>query len=242
VVFSPFPPLYFYYKDIEMDLTNDLMNFDLGMFTGNIKIIVISILSISAGIITWLRGLRKRKIVKIKYDGIEKLAIDIQKLKFEKLVEQLRTVREVASNICSKLKKSYCEKLKIEVNSSKYRDLDYTFIQPMEDYSTGLFEKIVYNNNIANRDNEAWDKYKNEKIEYILNEITEFGQKIWKDDIMEMTYKKAFEKCRQVSLDIYYPMAIDLLNHIRKIAMNYTDDINKKFQIIDDLKHNKKLE
>ena len=185
------------------------------------------------------RYLRGRKNKKIKYDAVEKLSKEIQRLKYEKKMEQMKITKERSDILYSEFLKAFCKGMEISEDCLSAQMYESYILNHVRKRTDEIMEDAIDRNNMASRLGDEWTEYKTRKFNYILTLIIRYIKEIWKDEIIGYPHDEVVEKCREKIVEVYSPHINSVFDEIKQICMKYENEIKIQNKLLNEIKDDK---
>ena len=202
----------------------------------NITIISTMIITIIYSI---YRYFRVRKTKKIKYDAVEKLSKEIQRLKYEKKREQSRIVSERSDILYSEFLKTFCKCMGASEDSREAQLYDSYILNNVRQKTDDLMDEAIEMNNMAERSGDDWTNYKKRKFEYILTKIIKYIKEIWKNEILGYEHELVVQTCRTGIIEVYMIHINSMFEEIKNISIKYEEEIKSQTKLLNSIKDEK---
>jgi hypothetical protein len=184
-----------------------------------------------------LMYIKKLKDKRIKYDGIERLSSEMERLKHEKRSEQIKAVKERSNILFSKFLEIFCNGMNVNEDSKEAGAYDALILNNIRIKTDDMMIEVIDINNITSREGDDWEKYKEVKFKYILTEIIKYIKLIWREDIIGFQHDIVVEKCRDEIVKVYYMHIQGMFNEIKTIGIVYKDKIKKHKILLNEMKN-----
>ena len=185
-------------------------------------------------IISYIKNLKDKRM---KYAGIEKLSIEIERLKHEKKSEQIKIVKERSNILFSKFLEIFCQKMNVNEDSKEAGSYDALILNNIRIKTDEMMTEVIDINNITTREGDDWENYKKVKFEFILTEIIKYIKLIWREDIIGFEHDIVVNNCREEIVKVYYQHIQGMFNEIKKIGINYEEKIKNYRKLLNDMKN-----
>jgi hypothetical protein len=161
----------------------------------------------------------------LKYDSNEEITKEKERRKKNSPIEQKKIAIAHNISICNQLLNEYCKLLNIKIGSILYKHFKKYYIDAVQKFTESKLFQYIDENHIAEKKDEDWINYKNEKLKEMLIESKNVGFEHWEKEIFGIDYEVAVKKTMQATIRICsdkIPKAFDL---IQKKAIAYKNGI-----------------
>lgn len=178
----------------------------------------------------------------IKFEAIERISIEIERLRHEKRFEQLKIVSERSDILFSEFLKVFCKNMGVIEDSKEAYSYESFILHNVRKRTDKLMEEVIDRNNLANREGLAWENYKKSKFEYILTLMIRYIKEIWRENLIGYPHEKVVEKCRKDIIEVYMHHINGMFEEIRTICRIYElSKIKNQKKILNALKNGLKI-